>query len=182
MKRLSILAASAALLLGSTASAWAAAPAALNLHAEPNATSKIVESVASNTALIPIYQKNGWSKVGNPANGTTGWIESKWINNSAPVTQVIQTQDGTKTITTGQIKLPHGNGHYEVIQTQSQLSPEKSKEMAKQMQAQFAAQQAQFEKQQQAMNALFNQAFQNMNAVFENAPAHPTVEKTEKKA
>ncbi len=185
MKRLLLGSLTTALFFGMSGMAWASsAPTALNLHEQPNAQSKIVETLSSSSPLIPIYQKDGWSKVGNPTNGETGWIESNQLPNNAPITQVIHTKDGVKTVTKGEVKTPNGNGHYEVIQYQSQLSPEKSKEMQQHLMAQFQQQQVAFQKQQEAMNAMFNEAFANMNASFTaSAPAvtHHT-ENTAKKS
>jgi hypothetical protein len=158
--------------------AWAAtAPTALNLHAQPNVQSNIVETLPSASPLVTIYQKDGWSKVGNPTNGKTGWIENNQLPTNAPITQVIHTKNGTKTVTKGEIKSPNGNGHYEVIQYQSQLSPEKSKEMQHHFMAQFQQQQVNFQKQQQAMNTMFNQVFANMDSAFNGST--PTQHSTE---
>ncbi len=178
MKRVLFGSITTALFFGMTSMAWAAnAPTALNLHEQPNTQSKIVETLASASPLIPIYQKDGWSKVGNPTNGETGWIESKLLPSNTPITQVMHTKDGTKTVTKGDIKTPNGNGHYEVVQYQSQLSPEKAKEMQQHFLTQFKQQQVAFQKQQQAMNVMFNQAFAEMNSAF-NAPT-PTPHVTE---
>ena len=76
MKPLRLGALTTTLFFSLSSMAWAAtAPTALNLHAQPNVQSNIVETLPSASPLVTIYQKDGWSKVGNPTNGKTGWIE-----------------------------------------------------------------------------------------------------------
>ena len=70
------------------------------LYAEDN-TQKIIETLPLSTHLIKIYQKGDWIKVGNPADGTVGWVNQKQYQeaidslNKPSVQQIFisQTQD-----------------------------------------------------------------------------------------
>lgn len=54
----------------------------IHFYAEPNSSSKIistynVKQATNNHYLIPIFQKDGWIKVGDPTNGDVGWINKE---------------------------------------------------------------------------------------------------------
>lgn len=51
-----------------------AASQQLNLYAEPSTSAKVVGKIDLFYGLIPIYQKDGWVKVGDPSDGDTGWL------------------------------------------------------------------------------------------------------------
>ncbi len=86
MKKTLLVAAASTALLISTAS-LAANPAtqwnnkAANktmtkiwLYATPNSKAKVINKIAANARLIPIWQKGEWVKVGNPHNGKVAWV------------------------------------------------------------------------------------------------------------
>lgn len=60
---------------------WAAM---LNLHENPDDTSKVTGTVDLSAGIIPIYapKESVWVKVGNPANGATGWVKSSDLKDS----------------------------------------------------------------------------------------------------
>ena len=47
------------------------------IYAEPSTSAKVIAQVNPWQRLIPVYQKGDWIKVGNPDDGTIGWINSK---------------------------------------------------------------------------------------------------------
>lgn len=50
----------------------------INLYQEPNDTSKVIDQIspAEQSGFVPIHKnKDGWVKVGNQANGETGWVK-----------------------------------------------------------------------------------------------------------
>lgn len=49
----------------------------IKLYAEPNTKAKVLASIDVSQQLIPIFHKDGWIKVGNPADGAVGWIDKK---------------------------------------------------------------------------------------------------------
>lgn len=46
----------------------------INLYESPETTAKIIKKLPANTNLVGIYQKGEWMKVGDRADGSTGWI------------------------------------------------------------------------------------------------------------
>ncbi|MCF6768264.1 hypothetical protein L3V86_07810 [Thiotrichales bacterium 19S11-10] len=47
-----------------------------------NNKEKIIKEVSPTTKLIPIYQNGDWVKVGNPKDGSVGWINKKQYNDA----------------------------------------------------------------------------------------------------
>lgn len=46
----------------------------ISLYESPDLKSKVTQNLPINTDLVAIYNKGDWVKVGNKANGDTGWI------------------------------------------------------------------------------------------------------------
>ncbi|WP_077216771.1 SH3 domain-containing protein [Piscirickettsia litoralis] len=107
-------------LTAASATAWAASDN-YQLHVRPDPSSKVIESVNKNQPLISIYQQqNGWTKVGDPRNGVTGWIQpiqpQQPDHNKSQTTKTIKTANGTKTITKGVVRTPQGPMEYQIVQ------------------------------------------------------------------
>ncbi len=46
----------------------------INMYAEPTLRAKIVQSITPAERLVPIFRKGEWIKVGDPKDGSVGWI------------------------------------------------------------------------------------------------------------
>lgn len=100
----------------------------IKLYQEPNVSAKVIETIKTDVPLITIYKNEGWTKVGDPSNGQTGWIQTVDLKNvdsaSANVqpnqtTKTVKTDNGEKTVTKGTVQTPQGPMNYEIVQFQS---------------------------------------------------------------
>ncbi|MCG3865183.1 MULTISPECIES: SH3 domain-containing protein [unclassified Photobacterium] len=109
---------------------WAAnnSTETIKLYQEPNASAKVVETIKTDIPLITIYKNEGWSKVGDPSNGQTGWVQTvdlKNVDSAAAnvkpnqTTKTVKTDNGEKTVTKGTVQTPQGPMNYEIVQFQS---------------------------------------------------------------
>lgn len=57
-----------------------ASAASISLYDQPNANAKVIGTLSTDQALIPIYTRGEWTKVGNPNNGDVGWINNKILS------------------------------------------------------------------------------------------------------
>lgn len=81
----------------------------VNLYEQPNANSKLVETVDSNDGIITIYtpKEGEWIKVANPRNGNVGWIKSSDFSDGKFSVNFITTGDNPK----GYQIIQFGNTH-----------------------------------------------------------------------
>lgn len=109
---------------------WAAnnSTETIKLYQEPNVSAKVVETIKTDIPLITIYKNEEWSKVGDPSNGQTGWIQTvdlKNVDSAATnvkpnqTTKTVKTDNGEKTVTKGTVQTPQGPMNYEIVQFQS---------------------------------------------------------------
>ncbi|KJF94258.1 SH3 domain-containing protein [Photobacterium angustum] len=130
MKRSILAVASIAAVACMSTAVWAAnnTTESIKLYQEPNVSAKVVETIKTDVPLITIYKNEGWSKVGDPSNGKTGWIQTVDLKNvdsaSANVqpnqtTKTVKTDNGEKTVTKGTVQTPQGPMNYEIVQFQS---------------------------------------------------------------
>ncbi|MCB1828339.1 MAG: hypothetical protein KDH94_07915 [Coxiellaceae bacterium] len=61
-----------------TTTTFAAAKDQILLYNTPKGD-KVLDRLPGNAALIPIYQKKDWVKVGDPRNGHVGWVNKKQV-------------------------------------------------------------------------------------------------------
>ncbi|EAS66463.1 SH3 domain-containing protein [Photobacterium angustum] len=130
MKRSILAVASIAAVACMSTAVWAAnnTKESIKLYQEPNVSAKVIETIKPDVPLITIYNNEGWSKVGDPSNGQTGWIQTVDLKNvdsaSANVqpnqtTKTVKTDNGEKTVTKGTVQTPQGPMNYEIVQFQS---------------------------------------------------------------
>ena len=67
----------------------------VNLYEQPNANSKMVETVDSSSSIITIFtpKDSDWIKVADPRNGNVGWIKASDLGNNKLSINVITTGD-----------------------------------------------------------------------------------------
>ncbi len=145
----------------------------INLYEQPNASSKMVQTIDSSAGIITIYtpKEGEWVKVADPRNGNVGWIKASDLSNS---------KMSFNFITTGES--PQG---YQFIQIgNTRLTTEKMQQAVKQ----FEVQQQNFQKEMQTMmqNILSNSQWRFpliMPVVItpEKPTAAPTAKTTEVK-
>ncbi|PSV30916.1 hypothetical protein C9J44_20335 [Photobacterium sp. GB-27] len=144
----------------------------IKLYQEPNVSAKVIETIKTDVPLITIYKNEGWSKVGDPSNGQTGWIQTVDLKNvdsaSANVqpnqtTKTVKTDNGEKTVTKGTVQTPQGPMNYEIVQFQSKGDNAKV-DKAKVDKAFFK----QLQQQQIEMNNVFANSWNDMGGMQMN--------------
>lgn len=113
----------------------------INIYAEPNEKSKLVETMNADNGVITIFQpKNSiWIKVADPQNGNVGWMKASDLTNAQFNLKIIQSNTS-----------PH---HYQVIQY-GNVPPENNQSIAMTIE--------QMEKRQQMLQKEMQQNMQNM--------------------
>jgi transcription termination factor NusB len=61
---------------------FSAMAATLSLYQNPDSTSNVIASVKEGQAIIPIFKKDDWVKVGDPSNGNVGWVSNDELKKS----------------------------------------------------------------------------------------------------
>lgn len=49
----------------------------LDVYQAPHDNAAVIATLKPGTVIMPIFQKAGWVKIGNPANGDTGWVKKE---------------------------------------------------------------------------------------------------------
>jgi hypothetical protein len=139
----------------------------VTLYTLPDATSKVVTTVAQGQNLLTVFQQGDWVKVANPATGDVGWIKERDLMQSAteagPVVHhyVITRKDA------------NGNNQqtYQVTEFSSgvqNLNPQQ----AEQLIAQATQQQQQMQASLNKMMADMSHSFDDMQKAFwQNMPS-----------
>lgn len=140
------------------------------LYETPSLNSKIVAKVELSQILIPIYKQEGWVKVGNPNNGTVGWVNieqySKIISDLVkPIVQTIYVQTNKG--------LEKGKEQITVYENGIQVDQKRAEELLKQINSKQADTQKQFADIQKQMEEMFN----NLSREFNNFPVIPVMPK-----
>ena len=61
---------------------FSALAATLSLYQNPDSTSNVIGSVKEGQAIIPIFNRGDWIKVGDPSNGNVGWVTKDMLQKS----------------------------------------------------------------------------------------------------
>ena len=161
-------------------SAWAGTNT-LTVYTQPNISSKVIETVTPTTPLVTIFQKDGWSKVGNTQNGEIGWVQSsKLADQTHQTIKTLTTKDGIRTVTNGVVHTPQGEMQYQMTQFQgkpTKLSAKQEKAEMVHWQAQQESMRKSFDQMQTNMMKQMQQQQAMMNA-FWSAP-EVKIEKTD---
>lgn len=54
----------------------------LSLYQNPDAKSNVIATVKEGQAVVPIYTKGSWVKIGDPTNGNVGWVSKEMLQKS----------------------------------------------------------------------------------------------------
>jgi hypothetical protein len=57
--------------------------ASLSLYQNPDSTSNVIGTVKEGQAIIPIFNRGDWIKVGDPTNGNVGWVTKDMLQKSS---------------------------------------------------------------------------------------------------
>jgi len=122
----------------------------INLYDQPKSDAKAISKVDLSTGIIPIYKpkEGAWVKIADPKNGNVGWVKTSDLNSpgtSQSIFTFTQSIDN-KTPTT-----------YRIIQfgQPTNLTPEQTKTLVKQMQAEQQEMQKSMQNMLKDMNQLF---------------------------
>lgn len=113
-------------------------PLQIKLYAENN-DKKIIDTVSVATPLVKIYQKDDWIKVGNPKDGTVGWINQKQYQEAKKNLNTLNVQEIFISRTLGKDK--QSEDKLVVYQNGQPVSEKEAKEIYKNMKKQLEAQQ-----------------------------------------
>lgn len=110
----------------------------ISLYAEDN-DKKVIDTLPLTTQLIKIYQKGDWIKVGNPKDGTVGWINQKQYQKMIADMNHFNIQQIFISHTTGKNSQPENK--LVVYQNGNPVSEKEAKEIYNSMRKQLDAQQ-----------------------------------------
>lgn len=136
------------------------------LYQEPKADPKnIIKKLPPITHLIPIYQKDGWIKVGDPMDGQIGWINAKQYHEARenyyqPNIQTIFIQ------TTADQK---GKPSLNIVAYKNgqQVSQEEATKLYNQMRDEQQRQLKEMNRYYRSMQRMMTRTFSNMQHVFD---------------
>lgn len=131
----------------------------IRLYNQPATDSTVVKQLPLDSGLVAIFRQGDWVKVGDRADGTTGWINIPQYQKAKD--QYYQKFFQQKSETVYFHAETNSDGKVDIVAYRNgqKLSPEEASALYKRLQAQ--------EKQQ---TSLFNQADKEMNAVFSAMP------------
>ncbi|MEO8402841.1 MAG: hypothetical protein ABI597_13800 [Gammaproteobacteria bacterium] len=129
----------------------------ISLYDQPKADAKVTGSIDPALGLVPIFRpKDGnWIKVGDPANGNVGWIKSADLGKAGAVSTGFSFSQSIS-----------GNGQEPYVVQFSlpkPLTPEQSKALQKNIQAQQDAI-------QKGVHQMLQNFYQSLNAGLTNYP------------
>ncbi len=141
----------------------------ISLRATPSKDAKVIAEITPSQRLIPIFQQNGWTKVGNPENGIVGWVKTNKLtqneNHSSQQSQHIES-----------IRIPHysqtvitavtgkdGKTTYKVYETGNhhKITQADARQLFNRMEKQQQIMQQHFNRIMRENFAAFNQPFFN---------------------
>ncbi|MCD6046141.1 MAG: hypothetical protein K0R48_1304 [Gammaproteobacteria bacterium] len=126
----------------------------INLYAEDN-DKKVIDTLPPTARLIKIYQKGNWIKVGNPKDGTVGWINEKQYQEMLAQLNQFTVQEIFIS------RMADGNSHPKnkliVYQNGKPVSEKEANEIYKNLKKQLEEQQKYWDKFKQDMIASQNQ-------------------------
>ncbi len=148
------------------------ADTAIKLYDEPNNSAKVLGSLNINQRLVPIFQKDGWIKVGNPTDGTVGWINKDEYQQAidAAIHQNVQT------IYIEQIDKNGKKPQITVYQNGKKLTGDQAQAIYTNIKKQQQEMQKNMQIFQQRMNSWMNQQMQVMNTPMLAFPAMPVLQ------
>ncbi|KPJ67095.1 MAG: hypothetical protein AMJ43_06020 [Coxiella sp. DG_40] len=123
------------------------------LYAEPDLRANVVAKLDVLQHLVPIYRKESWLKVGNPADGQVGWID---INQYRQLMTKLYKPE-TKSVFIRSISETGKSPKREVIAYENgkQLDKKQAEELLKNMQRQQLIMERRIEQMQNEMNKMF---------------------------
>ncbi len=165
------------LALAATPPEKAASPAAIApadtiaLYKNPDGK-EILKRLPSNVRLVPIFQQGNWAKVGNPQDGSVGWIDLVQYQKAReqyyrPDIQTIYVHVDTS---------DHGKPVLNVVAYKNgqALSKEEATKLYQRLRKQQEAQFQSMQKFSMNMEQMMNQDFLNAQRFFDSAWANPT--------
>jgi Bacterial SH3 domain len=124
----------------------------INLYDQPKSDAKMIGTIDLSAGVIPIYtpKEGRWVKIADPKNGNVGWVKSSELNNAGTSQSIFtftQSIDNKRPTT------------YRIIQfgQPTNLTPEQTKILAKQVQAE-----------QQEIQKSIQNMMRNMDQLFYN--------------
>lgn len=125
----------------------------IKLYAAPDTKSNVLASLDVSQQLIPIFQKDGWIKVGSPTDGAVGWINKQQYQTAVNSAW----HQSVQTVYVQQVQQQGKAPELTVYQNGQKLTGDQAKAVVANMQKQQQQMQKSMVAFQQHMNAWMNQ-------------------------
>lgn len=147
----------------------------VQLHAEPDAQSKIIATIAAKGNLLVVFDRKDWVKVADPKTGTVGWVHRDKLNQASSI--LIVTQAGSNFYVQ---KTPRGAVQYIMTQYSDKVDDKEIKKITQQMDRQAAAFERNFNQLFEMNMRHFNETFKLLSRI--SAPTLVEINQTQKKS
>lgn len=140
------------------------------IYEQPDLKSKVVETLASGSTIIPIFEQKDWFKVANPKDGAVGWLPKNALEQGTQVLISVGHPADSQYIVTQKNKAGDVVGTYRIIQYSNgkPLDQQQAEALFKQVQEQ----QRQI---QEKVNKAFAESFKNFDANIQSLMSDPAL-------
>ncbi len=138
----------------------------IKLYADASKDAKVLATITLDQRIVPFYNKGGWVKVGDPANGQVGWIHKEQYRKA--MNQAIS--ESVQTVYIEQDSDNNQKPQITVYKNGKKLTGKEAQAIYQKVQKQQTYMQNRFERFQKQMQNFANEQMLQLNSSFNMLP------------
>lgn len=137
------------------------------LYEQPDKTSKISAILNPGVRIVPVFQQNGWIKVGNPQNGQIGWVNVQEYHRAREIFY----KPDIQTVFVHIDQSPEGKASLNVVayKNGNKLTDQQAKALYERLRAQQEAEYRQMQQFSRQVDDMVTRQLTTMHQFFDNA-------------